>query len=284
MSVTLCINAGEENEFTRLVAESQLSKRLSLVPYHLPLNASYPINLLRNLAIDNSKTNHFWLTDLDMWPSDGLYDAILTLPAEDLRDPKLAIIVPAFEIRSPKCETFRECTNSVLDIFPNTKQALRRCTQRRKCGRFRPFDRLHDYFFMRWYSLAYNDLLTPVTCFKSDTQEPYVVVRKSPDLPRFDERFVNYAYNKVQWIEHLRYRGYRFSVLTMGFAVDMPHPFSPLRAQFMEVRKATNSTLNKNLFNQFRTELAAMEKNRSVVTFCIPPPKRLRVKPIPRAH
>ena len=113
---------------------------------------------------------------------------------------------------------------SVLDIFPNTKQALRRCTQRRKCGRFRPFDRLHDYFFMRWYSLAYNDLLTPVTCFKSDTQEPYVVVRKSPDLPRFDERFVNYAYNKVQWIEHLRYRGYRFSVLTMGFAVDMPHP------------------------------------------------------------
>lgn len=69
MSVTLCINAGEENEFTRLVAESQLSKRLSLVPYHLPLNASYPINLLRNLAIDNSKTNHFWLTDLDMWPS-----------------------------------------------------------------------------------------------------------------------------------------------------------------------------------------------------------------------
>ena len=52
----------------------------------------------------------------------------------------------------------------------------------------------------------------------------------------------------------------------------------------MEVRKATNSTLNKNLFNQFRTELAAMEKNRSVVTFCIPPPKRLRVKPSPRAH
>ena len=109
-------------------------------------------------------------------------------------------------------------------MFPGNKQALRRCTQKRKCARFRPFDRLHDYFFMRWYSISYKDLLTPVTCFKSDTQEPYVVVRKSPDLPRFDERFVNYAYNKVQWIEHLRYRGYRFSVLTLGFAVDMPHP------------------------------------------------------------
>ena len=69
MSVALCIKEGEESEFARLVEESQLSKRLSLVPYHLPTNASYPINLLRNMAIDDSKTNHFWLTDLDMWPS-----------------------------------------------------------------------------------------------------------------------------------------------------------------------------------------------------------------------
>ena len=59
---------------------------------------------------------------------------------------------------------------------------------------------------------------------------------------------------------------------------------SPLRAQFMEVRKATNGTLNKDLFNQFRAELAATEKNRSVVTFCIPPPKKIRPKPIPHVH
>ena len=48
----------------------------------------------------------------------------------------------------------------------------------------------------------------------------------------------------------------------------------------MEVRKATNGTLNKDLFDQFRKELAAQEKNRSVVTFCIPPPKKVRPKPI----
>ena len=54
----------------------------------------------------------------------------------------------------------------------------------------------------------------------------YVVVKKSPLLPSFDERFVNYAYNKVQWLEHLRYRGYVFSILTDGFAVDVPHPLS----------------------------------------------------------
>ena len=101
---------------------------------------------------------------------------------------------------------------------------LRQCIRTGRCSRFRPFDQLHDYFFIKWYSINYRELLTPVTCFKSYTQEPYVVVRKSPSLPPFDERFVNYAFNKVQWIEHLRYRGYQFSVMTYGFGVDMPHP------------------------------------------------------------
>ena len=113
---------------------------------------------------------------------------------------------------------------SVLSIFPNTKDDLRMCTRKKKCNRFRPGDELHDYLTYSWYLKVANFPLIPVNCFKSYTQEPYIVVRKSPELPLFDERFVNYAYNKVQWIEHLRYRGYQFSVLRNGFAVDMPHP------------------------------------------------------------
>ena len=49
------------------------------------------------------------------------------------------------------------------------------------------------------------------------------MVKKSPFLPSFDERFVNYAYNKVQWLEHLRWIGFDFQILTRGFAVDVPH-------------------------------------------------------------
>ena len=61
-------------------------------------------------------------------------------------------------------------------------------------------------------------------CFKGDTQEPYVMVRKVLAMPRFDERFVNYGYNKVQWVAHLRYAGYRFYVLGTDFAMDVAHP------------------------------------------------------------
>lgn len=49
------------------------------------------------------------------------------------------------------------------------------------------------------------------------------MVRKTDSLPRFSERFINYGYNKVQWLEHLRFVGYDFQILTNGFAVDIPH-------------------------------------------------------------
>ena len=80
-----------------------------------------------------------------------------------------------------------------------------------------------DYFVPEWYTENYAPLLTPVKCFKGDTQEPYVMVRKTTSLPRFDERFVNYGYNKVQWLEHLRFVGFDYAILTNGFAVDIPH-------------------------------------------------------------
>ena len=49
------------------------------------------------------------------------------------------------------------------------------------------------------------------------------MVRKTPDLPLFDERFINYGFNKVEWIENLRYLGYEYHVLSQVYAIDIPH-------------------------------------------------------------
>lgn len=52
----------------------------------------------------------------------------------------------------------------------------------------------------------------------------YLLVQKMDSLPLYDERFVGYGWNKVQWIEHLRYIGYRFYVFNNGFIIHCPHP------------------------------------------------------------
>ena len=50
------------------------------------------------------------------------------------------------------------------------------------------------------------------------------MLRYSPSTPLFDENFVNYGYNKVQLVEHLRQSGYTFYILNHAFAMDFPHP------------------------------------------------------------
>ena len=60
-------------------------------------------------------------------------------------------------------------------------------------------------------------------CFRQRFMEPYVMMGRTEQLPLFDERFINYGFNKVQWIENLRYLGFEFSVLSQAFAVDIPH-------------------------------------------------------------
>ncbi len=50
------------------------------------------------------------------------------------------------------------------------------------------------------------------------------MIKKTNETPLFDERFINYGYNKIEWIETLRYTGYKFAVLINGFGMDVPHP------------------------------------------------------------
>ncbi len=69
------------------------------------------------------------------------------------------------------------------------------------------------------------------------------MVRRWSKLPYFDERFINYGCNKVQWIEHLRYLGFEFSVLSQSYALDMPHPPYAFSSLFILVLALPRPTL-----------------------------------------
>ena len=59
------------------------------------------------------------------------------------------------------------------------------------------------------------------------------MLRYSELTPYFDERFVNYGCNKVQFIDLLRNMGYRFYILTQSFAMDIAHhEYTPISSPF----------------------------------------------------
>lgn len=59
--------------------------------------------------------------------------------------------------------------------------------------------------------------------FKVSLIYRYLLLKYDQDMLLFDERFVDYGCNKVQYVDHLRLLGYQFYILTQTFAMDLVH-------------------------------------------------------------
>lgn len=92
------------------------------------------------------------------------------------------------------------------------------------------------------------------------------MLRRSRNTPIFDTRFVNYGYNKMQLIQHLRYKGYTFYVLVNSFAMDMPHRNSNFRKQFLY--KKENTDAMGQLYSSFLEELTNQYSSRGMIPIC----------------
>ena len=105
------------------------------------------------------------------------------------------------------------------------------------------------------------------------------MVKRWKGLPLFDSRFINYGYNKNQWIEHLRYLGFEFYVLSQSYAVDMPHSMYRSIAT-VSYRSGFAKTFNKgfvkrdveilHLYRRFLYEIRHESKDESRIILCLP--------------
>ena len=63
----------EEKTIIDYLREHYIPKRLTLLIYLVsprnPLYKTFPVNMLRNLAIRNVRTSHYMIMDMDMWPT-----------------------------------------------------------------------------------------------------------------------------------------------------------------------------------------------------------------------
>ena len=102
----------KKNEWTKYIEtknQMNLESRISIVLSLQKDPSVYPINALRNIAINNARTSHFFMSDMDMWPSYGMYAFLVSLPTHILEDDHFAGIVPAFEIPKPDCDSIQDC-------------------------------------------------------------------------------------------------------------------------------------------------------------------------------
>ena len=68
-----------------------------------------------------------------------------------------------------------------------------------------------------------DDPFFKMNCFSNRLQEPYIMLKYDKEMLLFDERFVDYGCNKVQYVDHLRLIGYEFYLLGRSFAMDLVH-------------------------------------------------------------
>jgi glycosyltransferase-like protein LARGE len=205
---------------------------------------TYPANILRNRALQLVDTKLVLLLDADFVPSRDLYK-YLKGNFDQYYHGKNIYIVPAFQfaIDNPSY-------TGDLDgfFFPEKKADL---LERIEDGSILPmFAGIDDTPSIRatnlpvWYVTD-----EPYTIKYEEDYEPYIVAPTAL-IPKFDERFVYYGYDKIQHIYHLYYSGFRFNVLPNHFIIHYPHHRSNWGEQQQE-----NSKKVKMLYQQFKHEL-----------------------------
>ena len=83
VSVGLFLTPSDKLIYDKFISESSLPERLHFTIFMAESKDQYPINHLRNLAIEGVRTSHLWLTDMDMWPS-----CISSLPLPRRQSPR----------------------------------------------------------------------------------------------------------------------------------------------------------------------------------------------------
>lgn len=194
----------------------------------------YPVNLLRNLAIQEAKTSHVLYIDSDFLISDRIHDNLMTMAPVIANDSKAAVVVPAFTYFSG-CQKFSSKDQASLDCLESewsnsptlNKRNLEKLWQRHKTVKpnMKPgFHGIHFHsttLYSEWKNQT-GPLRIP--CLKSYLYEPYLAVRLCNELVEFPPIFRGYGWNKNVWIQWLLFKlGYNLWQLPGGFVFHMPH-------------------------------------------------------------
>lgn len=235
ISLALYVSDAEAQQFLKYAQDSEILTKRKNIGYHIVYKDGqfYPVNYLRNVALNQSQTSHMFLSDIDFLPMPGLYNHLKSVVSRiDMEKESKALVIPAFESQRYRLE------------FPTTKADL-----------LKKLDK-EEIFTFRYDVWPQGHLPTNYTKWRSTTAmytvkwerdyEPYIVVKKG--IPLFDQRFVGFGWNKVSHAILLDLLEYKFVVLPDAFIIHMPH------APSLEITKFRNNALYRNCLKTLKGE------------------------------
>lgn len=228
--------------------------------------SGYPINWMRNVGIRCVATSHYFVVDVDFWPSVELLGALReqlhSRAVDEAPANATVLVVPNFQRSGHGCRT-AESASACREAFergeiemPSSFAALRGCLDAGDCvvfdGEYNPQGQASTDV-KAWLRLG-TGATRRVPCITSERYEPFVALQRTEATPTFDERFSGYGKNKVQLVVHLRRAGYAFEVLGRGFVVHFPHKASASKHHWLH--SAAHGRVDR-LFVTFGREVQA---------------------------
>ena len=238
MSVSVYASDVEAIKLVDYVNSYMCFKHRQNIALHIVYSDSrfYPINYLRNVALDHLLTKYAFLLDVDFLPMRDLHEYLLEA-THVLGAEKRALVVPAFETHLYKVELPPNKTVLLKMVDTGSVQSFR----------FTEWPQGHSPTNYKHWSIATR----PYRINWATDFEPYVVLQRP--FPRYDNRFVGFGWNKVSHIMELHHAGYEFVVLPDAFIIHMPHSPS------LDISNFRSSTLYRDclqiLKKEFQKEL-----------------------------
>ena len=211
ISVAVFTSDQDAEKLPSFVQRSATLSERKNIGYHLVFQSSntdiFPINLLRNIALQQALTEFVFLCDVDFIPMSDLYSYILKT-IQNYDGENKAYIIPAFESLYYKAS------------LPKTKSELNEMFKNEKVTSFRSYVWEQGHLatnFSHWFNTK-----VPYKVEWQKDFEPYIVIKKKL-CPLYDKQFTGFGWNKVTHIMELDAAGFEFVVLPDGFIIHVPH-------------------------------------------------------------